>query len=136
MGMTGHRGLTLIEVVIVMAIIAISIGLAGPRIGAGFGRLELTTSARTVQGLIKTARIQAQRTDRMQYVVLDKSRRSISVVSSELKLVREEELPSSVDFVLPAEVPTAALYVSPSGIIRGSPVRLRGRVGEVEVALQ
>ena len=134
--MTGRRGLTLIEVVIVMAIIAISIGLAGPRIGAGLGRLELTTAARTVNGLIKTARMQAQRTDRIHYIVLDESRRSASVVTSDLKLFREELLPSSVDFILPGNAPNAALYVSPSGIIRGSPVRLRNRVGELEVALR
>jgi prepilin-type N-terminal cleavage/methylation domain-containing protein len=136
MGMTGRRGLTLIEVVIVLAIIGLSLGLAGPQIGAGLGRLELNTSARTVNALIKTAKLEAQRKDRQHYVVFDKTGRSISVLGSDLKLVRREQLPSSVDFIFQKDVPTAALYVSPVGIIRGAPVRLRGRVGETEVSVR
>jgi len=134
--MTGRRGFTLIEVVIVMVIIAISIGLAGPRIGAGLGRLDLADSAAKVRALIKIARLQAERTDRQQYVVLDKMRRSVSLVNADLKIVRNEPLPSTVEIVLDGDLPTAALYVNPSGIIRGSPIRLHGRSGDVEVGLQ
>jgi prepilin-type N-terminal cleavage/methylation domain-containing protein len=134
--MTGRRGFSLIEVVIVVAIIAMSLGLAGPRIGAGLGRLELDNSAKTVRGFIKLARIQAQRTDRQQYIVLNKSRGSIALVSDDLKLVREEALPSSVQLLFEGDSPTTALYVMPSGVLRGAPIRLHGRTGEVEVSLQ
>jgi prepilin-type N-terminal cleavage/methylation domain-containing protein len=132
MGMSGPRGLTLIEVVVVMAIIAISMGLAGPRIVAGLGRLELSSTERTVRALIKMARLEAQRTDRQQYVVLDRDRRSISFVNSDMQLVREEALPASVDVVITGSS-TASLFVSPSGIVRGLPIRLQGRAGEVSI---
>ena len=134
--MSGRRGFTLIEVVIVMAIVAISLGLVGPRIGAGFGRLELNGAARTVRGYIRMARMQAERTDREQYVVLDRTRRSVALVSADLKLLREEKLPASVQIVLEGNEPNSALWIAPSGMIRGEPVRLRGRVGELEVSLQ
>ena len=134
--MTGRRGFSLIEVVIVMAIIAISLSLAGPRIGAGLSRLELTQAERTVRSYIKFARSQAQRSDREQYVVLDRISGSVALVGSELKVLREVKLPSSVEIILGADVETATLYVAPSGILRGEPVRLRGRTGETEVALQ
>jgi len=129
--MTGKRGFTLIEVVIVMAIVAIAVGLVGPRIGAGLGRLEMNTATQTSQGLIRLARLQAERTEKSQYVVFDKSRRMVSLVNNEMQLVRESQLPSSVDVVLEGDARTTALYVMPSGIVRGPTVRLRSGSREV-----
>ena len=134
--MNGRRGFSLIEIVVVLAIIAISLSLAGPRIGAGLGRIELNQAAQTVRSYIKLARLQAQRSDREQYVVLDQQRHSVALVGPEMKVTREETLPKSVQFVLQPEVQAAALYVAPSGILRGGPVRLRGRIGEIEVPVQ
>jgi prepilin-type N-terminal cleavage/methylation domain-containing protein len=134
--MTGLRGFTLIEVIVVMAIIAITLGMAGPRIGAGFGRLELNESAQQIRNFVRIARLQAERTDREQYVVLNKTNRSISLVDSDLQVLREEHLPSSVEIVLSDDASVEALYVAPSGITRGAPFHLRGRTGETEVSLQ
>ena len=133
--MTGHRGLTLIEVVIVVAIIAISLTGRAPN-WAGLGRLDLNNSARTVQSYIKMARLQAQRVDRPQYVILDRTRRSVALLNADLKTTRQQELPASIEIILEGEAQTAALYVTPSGIVRGNPIRLRGPVGEAEVSLQ
>ena len=134
--MNGRRGFTLIEVVIVMAIVAISLSMAGPRIGAGIGRIELNQAAQTIRTYIKLARVQAQRADREQYIVLDKERRSVALLGPEMKILRQQTLPRSVDFVLQPDVQATALYVAPSGILRGNPVRLRGRTGEIEIALR
>ena len=134
--MTGQRGFSLIEVVIVMAIIAMTLGLAGPRIGAGFGRLELSESAQKVRNYIRMARLQAERTDRQQYVVLNKTKHSVSLVNSDLQVLREEQLPSSVEIMLTGDSTVEALYVAPSGIARGAPFKLKGRTGETEVSLQ
>ncbi len=133
--MTGSRGFTLIEVVVVMAIIAIALGLAGPRIGAGIGRLELNQASQTVHNFIKLARLQAQRSDRTQYVVLDKGKHVVELVAPEMTVLRKESMPSTVDFLFDAETDRRILYVSPSGLVRGESVRLRGRVGEVQVEL-
>ena len=129
--MTGKRGFTLIEVVVVMAIVAIAFGLAGPRIGAGLGRLEMNNAAQTARGLIRMARLQAERTEKAQYVVFDRNRRVVSFVSDQMKPIREFSLPSSISIVLEDDAPAAALYVMPSGIVRGAAVRLRGRSTEV-----
>jgi prepilin-type N-terminal cleavage/methylation domain-containing protein len=132
----GRRGFSLIEIVVVLAIIGISLSLAGPRIGAGLGRIELNQAAQTVRSYIKLARLQAQRSDREQYIVLDRQRHSVALVGPEMKVTREESLPKSVEFVLQPEVQTSALYVAPSGILRGDPVRLRGRTGVIEVPIE
>ena len=129
-----NRGFTLIEIVIVMAIIAIAMAIAGPRIGAGMGRLELNQAAQSVRRHIKIARLQAQRFDREQYVVLDRDRHSVALLGEGLRVVREERLPGSVEVVLDPAAQAATIYVSPSGSLRGNAVRLRGRAGEIEVA--
>jgi prepilin-type N-terminal cleavage/methylation domain-containing protein len=129
--MTCRRGFTLIEVVVVMVIIAIAVGLVGPRIGAGLSRLEMNNAAQTSRGFIRLARLRAQRTERSQYVVFDKNRRTVSLVSDELKMVREQEFTTSVDIVFEGDTSNTALYVLPSGIVRGPAVRLRGQSGEV-----
>jgi prepilin-type N-terminal cleavage/methylation domain-containing protein len=132
-GVNRTRGFTLVEVVVVMAIIAISLTLAGPRIGAGIGRIELNQAAQTVRSHIKLARVQARRSDREQYIVLDRQKRSVVLVSPEMKVLREERLPSSVEFVLDPDVQVSVLSIAPSGIARGNPILLRGRTAEIEV---
>ena len=134
--MTGRRGFTLIEIVIVMAIVAISMGLTGPRIGAGMGRLNLNSSEQTVRRMVKLARLHAERTESQQYVVLNRKDHSIAIVDSALSVVRRETLPDAIDLVLDGDSETATVFVAPSGLLRGPAIRLRGRAGEVEVALQ
>jgi general secretion pathway protein H len=131
-----NKGFSLIEVVIVVALIALALTLAGPRIGAGFGRLELERSAQSIRNFIKLARIQAQRTDREHYVILDRKRDVIALLNPEMRLLRQEELPSSVEIILESDRDAASIFIAPSGIVRGEPIRLQGRAGQTEIRFE
>ena len=135
--MIGRReGFSLIEVVVVMAVIALALTIVGPRIGAGIGRLELDQAAQSIRGFIKLGRVQAQRTDREHYVVLDRRRDLVTLLDPEMHPLRQQKLPSSVQILLNSNMDFASIFIAPSGIIRGDSVRLRGRTGELAVALQ
>ena len=54
--MNRARGLSLVEVMIVMTIIALSVGLVGPRIGAGMTRIEIYQAEQTIRSFVEMAR--------------------------------------------------------------------------------
>jgi prepilin-type N-terminal cleavage/methylation domain-containing protein len=130
------KGFSLIEVVVVMVLIALTLTLAGPRIGAGLGRLELERSAQTIRSVIKLGRVQASRADKEYYVKIDRKLDSIALLDPDMKVVRQEELPSSVEIVLESGADVAGLTISPFGIVRGGKVHLHGRAGDISVDFQ
>ena len=134
--MTGRRGFSLIEIVVVLSLIALALTLAGPRMGAGLGRLELEQAAQSIRSLIKAGRAQAQRTDREHYVVIDRKNDSITLLDPEMHQLRQEELPSSIQILPDSDSDLASVLIAPSGIVRGSTIRLRGRTGEIDVVPQ
>ena len=130
------KGFSLIEVVVVMALIALTLTLAGPRIGAGLGRLELERTAQTIRGVVKTGRIQAQRTDREYYVVIDRKQDSLRLIDPDMKVLRQEQLPSTIEINFDPNLDWASLTISPTGVVRGSAIRLHGKAGDVSVDWQ
>ena len=136
MSVIGRRtGFSLIEVVVVMAVIALALTLVGPRIGAGIGRLELQQAGQSVRNFVRLGRAQAQRSDRQHFVVIDTRGESIVLLDSDMRLIRREAIPSSVQIVH-SDSELLSFAIAPSGIVRGGPVRLRGRTGDLEVSLQ
>ena len=118
-----------------MAVIALALTLAGPRIGAGMGRLELEQAGQSVRSFIKLGRVQAQRTDRQHFVVIDTRQESMILLDPDMRPIRSATLPASVRAVR-SDSDLLTFAIAPSGIVRGGPVRLRGRTGDLEVSLQ
>ena len=119
-----------------MALIALTLTLAGPRIGAGIGRLELERTRQSIRSFAKIGRVQAERSDREYYLVIDRKQDSLKLLDPELKVIRQEQLPSTVEVNLESNADIAGFTILPSGIIRGSAIRLHGRTGELNVDLQ
>ena len=118
-----------------MAVIALALTLAGPRIGAGMGRLELEQTAQSVRSFFKLGRAQAQRADRRHFVVIDTRQESIVLLDPDMRPIRRADIPSSVHIVH-SDSELLSFAIAPSGIVRGGPIRLRGRTGDLEVSLQ
>jgi prepilin-type N-terminal cleavage/methylation domain-containing protein len=130
------KGFSLIEVVVVMVLIALTLTMVGPRIGAGLGRLELERAAQTIRGIVTMGRIQAQRTDREYYVVIDRKQAWLRLLDPEMKVVRQEQLTTTVQIDFGSNSDESGLIISPVGIVRGNPIRLHGRAGELTVDWQ
>src|SRR4030095_16229399 len=99
-----------------MALIALALTLAGPRIGAGIGRLELEQAAQSVRSLIKLRRGQAQRADREHYVVIDRKQDSLTLLDPEMRPLQRRVLPSSVQLVLQPNTDLESVFIAPSGL--------------------
>ena len=119
-----------------MAIIGITLGLAGPRIGAGLGTIELRQAEQTVKSGVQLAKRRAQRVDADCFVVFDNVRRAVDVLGPDMKIVRDDRLPSSVQFVLQPPAQSIAIQVAPSGIVSGDSIEIRGRNSETQVSLR
>ena len=130
------KGFSLIEVVLVMVLVVLTLTLVGPRIGAGFGRLELEEAAQTIRGFVKIGGVQAQRTERGYYVVIDRAKKSMSLLDPDMKVVRQKDLPSSVEIIPESKDELATIVISPVGIVRSPRMKLRGRTGDLELNLQ
>ena len=134
--MNRARGLSLVEVMIVMTIIGLSVGLVGPRIGAGMTRIEVYQAEQTIRSFVQMARSRAQRSNLAHFVVLNRRGPSVVLVGPDMNILRERELPSSVELVVDSETGIESIYVPPSGLLRGQFIRLRSRFGPSEVTFQ
>jgi len=134
--MPNAKGLSLIEVMIVMTILALSAGLVGPRIGAGLTRLEMNQTEETLRNFLQIARLQAQRTDQGHFVVADRRGRRVLLLDPDMNILRERGIPSGVEFVQEANGGVESIYVPPSGLLRAQSLRLRTRLGDSELILR
>ena len=134
--MSKARGLSLIEVMIVMTIITLSAGLVGPRIGAGMTRIEVYQAEQTIRSFVQMARSRAQRTNLAHFVVLDRRAGNVALIGPDMSILRERALPSGVELVVEPQTGMESIYVPPSGLLRGKVVRVRSRFGVQEVALR
>jgi prepilin-type N-terminal cleavage/methylation domain-containing protein len=130
------KGLSLVEVMIVMAIVALSVGLVGPRIGAGMTRLEVHQVEQTIRSFVQIARSKARRTDQAHFVVVDRGSSNLVLVGPDMQVLRERDLPSSIEVISDSDSGDTLIYVPPSGLLRQESISLRSRLGISEVTFE
>jgi len=152
-----RRGFTLVEMIAVIAILAIMVGVAVTRIDFMIPRYRLRAAAREVAGHVKRARSQAASTGKDVYVKYDLGKGTYWLLVAFPKTeegqepvlppkefayeeFKKEELPEGVDFVNVIADQTYAtgvvtLRVSPFGSLHHHIVNLRNKEGR-EIALK
>lgn len=102
------RGVTLLELLVVMALASLLLALVFPSVRAGLGTLELRTSAQRLAAAAQFARDQAIYQQRLFQLVIDSNTGTVSVMDAEGASRRSFELPAGVrvEEIVPPDVGT------------------------------
>jgi prepilin-type N-terminal cleavage/methylation domain-containing protein len=92
-----QQGFTLIELVVVLAVMAVAMAFVLPSVGRGTESLKLRGEAKRVAALLREARLQAVSQRRSAYVTLDRTRNTVALTVGESERPhRTLELPAGV----------------------------------------
>jgi len=115
--------MTLIELMVVVALIAIVAGVSFPAVTSGIDTLRLRSAGETVVGLFNSALDRAERRQQPVEIVIDRVANSISVVGSGPGVERLVELPQGVRILSIApplaqgDGPLRSFLLLPSGAV-------------------
>ncbi len=110
-----NRGFTILELLIVLAIMAVAYAMAAPKIGAGLQTLEARAAARALVSTLREARVQAISRRIDVAVVLDMDQRDYTVGGD----TKRHILPIGTELIL--DTAQSELLTSRSGAIRFFP---------------
>ena len=127
-----QAGFTLIELVIVLAIVGLALAMAAPRVAKNLTGLTLKTESRRVAGMLRTARSLAVNTGRLHTVVFDTRQQRIALIAYPKPAAADSDNASAQqpgDDTPPARVSHLAESISFSEIRIGS-AKLDAQPGE------
>lgn len=94
--MRGERGLTILEMLIVMMIVSLLVGLAYPSVGAGLDSLRLRAEADRAAALLTQAMARVERTQLPQELVIDRAEGVLLLRDPSGRHARELRLPPGI----------------------------------------
>ena len=130
-----QRGVTLLELLIVLAIMALIAGIALPLLGNGVSTTELRSSARQLAAGLRTARTEALAQRRETFLVLDVAGKRFKVDQDP----REHKLPAGVELKLftaqndLVDATTGAIRFFPDGGSNGGRITVAAGTRKYEV---
>jgi len=133
--MRGNAGITLMEMLIVVALIGLLIGISFPAVTSGIDSLRLTSATDSVASFLNGALNRAERRQQVVEITVSRADNSIALRSTEPGFYRKLEMTDGVSIVgvLPQipvdpEAPRSFL-VFPGGTVPRLGVVLRNRKG-------
>jgi type II secretory pathway pseudopilin PulG len=89
-------GITLVELLVVVAIISLMVGISFPAITSGIDSLRLNAATNGVVGFFNTGMNRAERRQQVVAITISKTENEISMRSTEPGFVRKLEIPQGV----------------------------------------
>ena len=136
-----QSGVTLLEMIVVVALISIMIGITFPAVGAGLESLRLRTGADDIVTTFNSALVRAERFQEAVEITISPARRLIETHSLLSNTVHKIELPKGIDIVriIPAQLldenseaapqPDQRFIVYPNGSVPRIAIDLANRRG-------
>ena len=90
------KGITLVELLVVVAIISLMVGISFPAITSGIDSLRLNAATNGVVGFFNTALNRAERRQQVVAITISKTENEISMRSTEPGFVRKLDIPQGV----------------------------------------
>ncbi len=132
-------GVTLLELLIVLALMSLLVGLLAPRIGRATDNWRLRRAAEHVAQILRYARTRALYEGRYYVVEIQPQENRVRLLGASSGLIREYLLPGDIrcgEDGLGANIPVMRLVFSPSGAVGERTLWLRNRQGsEVKIHL-
>ncbi len=132
-------GVTLLELLIVLALMSMLVGLLAPRIGRATDNWRLRRAGERVAQILRYARTRALYEGRYYVVEIQPQENRVRLLGASSGFVREYQLPRDVRFgeeASPASFSVMRLIFSPSGAVDERTLWLRNRHGsEVKIHL-
>src|SRR5215472_5481027 len=97
MSSAGNRGVTLIEMVVVVAIIGLIVGVTLPAATSGLSSLRLRGASGDVVSFVNSALNRAERREEVMEIIVYPRERKLELASTELGFSRTLEMPQDVN---------------------------------------
>ncbi|HJT88160.1 MAG TPA: prepilin-type N-terminal cleavage/methylation domain-containing protein [Bryobacteraceae bacterium] len=129
-----RAGVTLVEMVVVVAIIALLAGISFPALSAGVDSVRLRSATDSIASFLNGAVNRSERRQQAVEVVISPKDRSLAMYSNEPGFARELTMPEGIviEQVLPAEPEEDGprrLILMPGGTVPGIGVQIANRHG-------
>lgn len=130
-----RRGVTLIEMLIVVAIVGLLAGISFPAVTSGIDSIRLASASDSIVSFVNAGLNRAERRQQLIEITVSKTDRSLTMRSSEPGFLRKVELPDGVSIVSilpegPDERETARRFVLyPGGVVPSIGIELANRKG-------